>query len=132
MSTIVLDPLLYHCGKGKQRFQRCPKFNPLKSCSSFTYCTNKLLYRGRRTFFNRNSCRLPVLRASSTNAGLLEPFESTDVLLTETFFVKRTEKVYGLYLMIWDCFCFSSHCSSGFICGICFVAAGKCISLLVP
>ncbi|XP_022967951.1 alpha-amylase 3, chloroplastic-like isoform X1 [Cucurbita maxima] len=95
MSTIVLDPLLYHCGKGKQRFQRRPKFNPLKSCSSFTYCTNKLLYRGRRTFFNRNSCKLPVLRASSTNAGLLEPFESTDVLLTETFFIKRTEKLEG-------------------------------------
>lgn len=95
MSTIGLDPLLYHCGKSKHRlFNHPSRFNTLKSCS-FSYSPNKLLYHGPRSFFNYNSYRLPVLTATSTNAALLQTFQSTDVLLKETFPLKRTEKLEG-------------------------------------
>ncbi|XP_008446314.2 alpha-amylase 3, chloroplastic isoform X4 [Cucumis melo] len=91
MSSIALDPLLYHCAKAKHRFHHRPRFNMLKPCS-FTYCPNKLLCHGRKTFVHYNSYRLPTFKATTTNAPT---FQSTDVLFKETFPLKRNEKLEG-------------------------------------
>lgn len=105
MSTVSMEPLLHHSVRESVRC--APKSVTFKP-SSLSCSTNRKLVFHARSFCNfRPSNNVHALRASTTtDTGLAETVESTDVFFKETFPLKRMETVRILSPNISVSFCF--------------------------
>ncbi|KAK4376730.1 hypothetical protein RND71_003026 [Anisodus tanguticus] len=90
MSTITIEPLVGNY------FRRSPKlYQNLKTTPHFS-----LNYSQKRNFISNatlrfSGCRTLPIRASSTEAAVIETSEQSNVVFTETFSLKRPERAEG-------------------------------------
>lgn len=92
MSTVTIEPLVGNSLRRSPKLYLNPKITPhfsLNYSRKPLSANVTLRFRRRRSTF--------ALRASSTDAAVIETSEKSDVVLTETFLVKRPERVKYLY-----------------------------------
>ncbi|XP_009599230.1 alpha-amylase 3, chloroplastic isoform X1 [Nicotiana tomentosiformis] len=90
MSTVTIEPLVGHSLRRSPKLYLNPKITPHFSLNYSRKPLSgnvTLRFRPRRITF--------ALRASSTDAAVIETSEQSDVVLTETFSVKRPERAEG-------------------------------------
>ncbi|XP_009758349.1 alpha-amylase 3, chloroplastic isoform X2 [Nicotiana tabacum] len=90
MSTVTIEPLVGNSLRRSPKLYLNPKITPhfsLNYSRKPLSANVTLRFRRRRSTF--------ALRASSTDAAVIETSEKSDVVLTETFLVKRPERAEG-------------------------------------
>ncbi|KAL2484604.1 Alpha-amylase 3 [Abeliophyllum distichum] len=101
MSTAVITPLFRHPHRYGGGYRPTPKFH-LNSRKARPFYLNytqssRLMFNGACSLSSRHfkPAKALCLRASSTDIAVVETSESSDVLFSETFQLKRPEKVEG-------------------------------------
>lgn len=113
MSTVTMEPLVGHY------LRRSPKLYPnQKKTSHFSLNFSRRPLSGTATlrFCDYRRSRTVPIRASSTDAAVIETSEQSDVVFKETFSLKRPERVNCCIWYLFVCICIyldicrSVHC----------------------